>query len=142
MEDEPMKKVQQLCKKFWKRIYLIAPAMIILFFIMGYAREYGHSMQLKDQILNHPELKPHQSNEIWMIVYNNFDEGTVRLFATESGMTWAMVYPAVILFVAFLLTMLTSEQEAKRNIGIVFVILTCILLLGWWWFVAHFTITF
>lgn len=137
-----MEKFRKILNGFWKKIYIFAPILIAVFFALGFVSEWHSLRSLEDEILNHPEMHAVQFNEIMMEVYDNFKDEVVFEYALRSGIAWGLVYSALVLYIIFLVTMLTSKRQACRNIGIVFVILTALVIGAYLWLLANFYIPF
>lgn len=98
-----MKKVQEICKKFWKKIYIILPLMLLVFFAYGFVREYSSDTSEK------------------MVAMYNWSKSLILEFSLYSGFACGILYSLAVLYIILLVTLFTSGDEARRNIGFVIV---------------------
>lgn len=117
-----------ICKVFWKRIYIIVPVLLIVFFLCGFYHEYVNLTRLSPQTAH--------------MLYGTLTSEMIRDFSVESGFVWALFYTLLTVYVFFIVTMLISKERKKQITGIVFIILAVLIICLYFWFVRSFKLSF
>ena len=134
--------IQKFCSLFWKRIYIYAPIVIIVFFSLGFAHEFFYAKNFQKEIENNPSEYAEEFIDIMNKAYDDFSNETILEYSFGSGIAWGILYSLLLIYVIFLLTLFLSKKEYCKIIGWILLIITILIVLGIMVFVKNFSIPF
>lgn len=135
-------KIRKFCSTFWKKIYIYAPIIVIVFFTLGFANEFFYANNLQKEIKNNPSSYAEEFIDIMNKTYDDFSNNRILEYAFGSGIAWGILYSILLVYVILLMTLFLSKKEYCKVIGWILLIITILIVLGLIVFVKNFSISF
>lgn len=137
-----MEKVHKICNFFWKKSFIFIPVLLIGFYIYGYSREYLYLKEMQDIVVNHSEENPKEYIELLVMIYDNFSDEYIESSSFTCGVVNGIVYTLAILYIVFLISLIVSDKEKWRVLGIIILFFTILAILLYIYFIMNLKIPF
>lgn len=137
--------LENFTKKFWKRSGIIIPVIFIVFFLIGFVREYSYYERWKERIEAEKKSSLQiltEYHESFLQQHGNLSAGYIIKNSAMTGAVQGIVYTALVLYVVVLLTFMVSKNEKLRKLGSILLMISLAFVLMWLWFTRNFHFEF
>lgn len=135
-----METFRKILNFIWRKSFIIIPITMIVFFLIGFIKNYHYHNNLKEEVLYGNEYSQY-AKEYYLAVYD-FSDDAIISGALMVGLAEALVYPFAIFYLLMLATFCVSTNNKLKTVGITLATITAVLLLAYGFFVINFHFEF